>query len=445
MFKGKVMVRTLIWLLLSLFSCLGLANYALQQQYEKQSEQFRILYRDISVKLVQNDVILSLLSAHGAFELVQQRFPQVIRWESRPAQRPAGSLVSAGNGQYWLSGQHYSLLIDLNPLLDTLLHRHRFQTFSIHWQQQTLISRGDARAPFHWRWDKKLASPSQPFVLSAGNNPNWRDMPWLVMLATLLFWAAAIYFISQYQRQKRQRELADLRARFSELTRLNALGEIAAGLAHELNQPLTATLSYNQAALRLINQRQPQNAAPLLDAAVVQIKRIGELIQAFRQRLGSEQVAPQPVSLGNIWRHTAQLLETERRQGKVKLIARLPDDLPEIVAIPLYIEQILHNLLSNAIQAQQGMKAGEAWVAIAARQEREGVTIEVSDGGPGLSQQALEQVFMPFFTTREQGLGLGMALTETLVQRLNGTISVRNLAGQGACFTVWLPLRTTEA
>lgn len=178
---------------------------------------------------------------------------------------------------------------------------------------------------------------------------------------------------------------------------------------------------------------------------MVQIKRVAELIQVFRQRLGSEQIPPQPVNLGRIWRHTAQLLETELRQGKVKPIARIPDDLPAIVSVPLYIEQILHNLLSNAIQAQQGMTTGEAWVAIAARQERDGVSIEVSDGGPGLSEQALEQVFMPFFTTREQGLGLGMALTETLVQRLNGTINVRNITGKGACFTVWLPLKTTEA
>ena len=90
MFKGKTMVRAIIWLLLSLISCGGLVNYALQQQYEKQSEQFRILYRDVSVKLAQNDVILSLLSAHGAFELVQQRFPQVIRWEPRATVRGAG-------------------------------------------------------------------------------------------------------------------------------------------------------------------------------------------------------------------------------------------------------------------------------------------------------------------------------------------------------------------
>lgn len=438
------MVKVIVWLLLSLLSCGGLVNHALQQQYEKQSEQFRIFYRDIAVKLAQNDVILSLLSAHGAFELVQQRFPQVIRWEPRPAQRPAGSLASAGNGQYWLSGQHYSLLIDLNPLLDNLLHRHRFQSFSLNWQQQPLIIRGDGTAQFHWRWDKKLASPSQPFVLSAGNDPDWRHMPWLLMLATLLFWAAAIYFFDQYRRQKRQRELADLRARFSELTRLNALGEIAAGLAHELNQPLTATLSYNQAALRLINQQQPHHAAPLLDAAVVQIKRISQLIQTFRQRLGSEQVSPQPVSLMQLWRRTTQLLETELRQGKVKLHALIPDDLPAIVTVPLYLEQILHNLLSNAIQAQRELTTGDAWVAIAALVASDGITIEVSDGGPGLSDQALEQVFMPFFTTREQGLGLGMALTETLVQRLNGTITARNIAGQGACFTVWLPLRTTE-
>lgn len=118
--------------------------------------------------------------------------------------------------------------------------------------------------------------------------------------------------------------------------------------------------------------------------------------------------------------------------------------MPRLFAPPLWIEQILHNIASNAIQAQENNAVGTAWINLAATATDEGIALTLTDGGPGLSEQALQHVFMPFFTTRAQGIGLGMALTDTLIQRLNGTIEATNIVGQGACFRLWLPIHPEE-
>lgn len=438
------MLKIVIWLVLSLISSCGWVVYALQQQYEEQSAEFRILYRDIAVKLSQHDAILSLLSANSNPEVIKQQFPQILRWQQRAENATEYTLDPAGNGTYWLNAQHFALLVDLNTLIADIPQVNYFQHLSLDWNKTPLIERGSGTASPYWLWDKTLVSPSQPLGLSAGNSPDWAKLPWLMMLLSSLFWAGAIYFINQYRANKHQRNIANQRAHFSELTRLNAMGEIAAGIVHELNQPLTAALSYNQAALRLIRQQQVQEVPPLLDATVVQIKRISDLLLQFRQKLTREQRELQPVNLNQIWLRVVMLLEKELRSGKITIINKIPETLPDLLADPLWIEQILHNILANAIQAQQQSQLGSGWVAIKADQSDNGISLTISDGGPGLSTQALQEVFMPFFTTRPDGLGLGMALTETLVQRLNGNIKVDNIKGQGACFTLWFPLNSQE-
>lgn len=436
------MLRIAIWLALSLLSSGGWVFYALQQQYEEQSAEFRILYRDIAVKLSQHDAILSLLSENSDPKVIQQQFPQILRWQPRPESASANTLVPASHGTYWLNAKQFALLIDLNTLIADLPQIKYFQRLSLDLNKTPLITLGPDNANLYWQWDKKLVSPSQPLDLSVGNNPDWGRLPWLMMLISSLFWGVAIYFISQYRANKHQRNIANLRAHFSELTRLNAMGEIAAGIVHELNQPLTAALSYNQTALRLIKLQQVQDVPPLLDATVVQIKRISDLLLQFRQKLTREQRELQPVNLNQIWLRVVMLLEKELRGGKITIINQIPDDLPELLADPLWVEQIFHNVLTNAIQAQQHSPSG--WVRITATIADKGISLTISDGGPGLSAQALQEVFMPFFTTRSDGLGLGMALTESLVQRLHGNIKVENIEGQGASFTLWLPLNSQE-
>lgn len=437
------MRKALIWLILTVLSGGGVVVYALHQQYEEQSAEFRILYRDITVKLSQNDVILALLSNSSDPAVVQQKFPYILRWQTQPHEPPRPDINPARAGTYWINSPQGSLLIDLPTLLADFVRTQKFRHFSLSWKDTPLITQGAEGKGDWWRWEKDIASPSQPLNLLVTNNPDWRSLPWLVLLLVGVFWAVVIYFYNQYQMTKRQRNIANLRAHFSELARLNAMGEIAAGMVHELNQPLTAILSYSQTAQRLIKQQQTEKAQPLLDASVMQTKRISALLLAFREKLHSDEQALQPVNLRQVWERVTMLLGNEIERGKVSVINQVPESLPSLIASPLGIEQIFHNLLNNAIQAQQ--KTEKAWVTIHASQTADSIILTVTDGGQGLSEQALEQVFMPFFTTRKDGLGLGMALTETLVQRLNGSIQAQNSATGGACFTLVFPLTQQEA
>ncbi|WON78014.1 HAMP domain-containing sensor histidine kinase [Serratia sp. UGAL515B_01] len=439
------MFKVLLWLVLTLFSGCGVVIYALQQQYEDQSVTYRILYREVTVKLSQAETILSLLSVASDPSIVQQKFPQILAWKPLPKEATTKTLRSADNGTYWLENQSFALLIDPQLLLADIPQIHSFKHIIMSWHNMPLFEIGEGGKSTFWQWHKGISSNLQPFELSAYNNPDWLDLPWSLLLLLSVIWAIVVYFIGQYRIKKRQHSIAVQREHFSELTRLNAMGEITTGIIHELNQPLTAVLSYNQAALRLISQQQTNKVAPLLDAAVIQIKRISTLLLHFRQKLTLEQVAFQEVNFSGVWRRVTMLLENDINQGKVKIINQMPESLPTLRADPLWIEQIFHNIVSNAIQAQQHNNASCAWVAITADHSDQGITLVITDGGPGLSEQALQQVFIPFFTTRHEGLGLGMALTETLVQRLNGSIKAENIIGQGACFTLWFPFNTQEA
>jgi len=438
------MVKGLIWLLLTALSGGGVMVYALHQQYEEQSAEFRILYRDITVKLAQNDVILALLSNSSDPAVVQQKFPYILRWQTKPHEPPRPDINPARAGTYWINSTQGSLLIDLPTLLADFVRTQKFQHFSLSWKGTPLITQGaEGNNDDGWRWEKQITSPSQPLNLLVTNNPDWRSLPWFVMVLLGLFWAVVIYFYNQYQVTKHQRNIADLRAHFSELARLNTMGEIAAGMVHELNQPLTAVLSYSQTAQRLIKQQQAEKAEPLLDAAVMQTRRISSLLLAFREKLHSDEQTLQPVDLHQIWARVVMLLGNEIERGKVSVINKMPESLPAVMASPLGVEQIFHNLINNAIQAQQQMD--KAWVAVSASQTANQIILTVTDGGPGLSEQALQQVFMPFFTTKKDGLGLGMALTETLVQRYSGSIQAQNSEMGGACFTLIFPLIEPEA
>jgi signal transduction histidine kinase len=438
------MFKIIGWLVLALLSSGGLTAYFLQQQYEEKSASFRILYRDVTVKLSQHDAIIPLLPASQYSREVQRIFPQIIHWRSHPGIEPRRTIVVEPNGRYWLNIDNQSLLIDLNRLMGDLIGENSFRHLALHWNNQLLFAQGAVQAPYYWQWDKVIASQSQPFVLSAGDNPDWSALPWPVILSPALFWGLVLYLINQYRTNRRRRDIDALRTHYAEITRLNTLGELTAGIVHELNQPLTAILSYNQTALRLIRQKHTEQLPPLLEAAVVQIKRTDSLLQQFRQKLTSERVDYQPVALAGLWARVVTLLDNEIRSKKVKILTRIPDDLPALFAPPLWIEQILHNIASNAIQAQENNVTGTAWIRLEVSVINEGISLTLTDGGPGLTEQALQQVFMPFFTTRPQGIGLGMALTDTLIQRLNGTIEASNISGQGACFRLWLPIQSQE-
>lgn len=209
------MLKIISWLLLTSLSCAGLGAWFLQQQYEEKSTDFRILYREITVKLSQHDAIIPLLPASKNSAGVQHILPQIVEWR-RPGHNspePRQPLVPEGPGRYWLNRPGLSLLIDLNTLLNTLPEKKTFRYLAISWGRTTLYEQGNARISAWWRWEKTVASPTQPFLVSAGDNPVWSKLPWWQIVSPALFWALALYLLTQYQANKRSRNIADQRVR----------------------------------------------------------------------------------------------------------------------------------------------------------------------------------------------------------------------------------------
>lgn len=431
----------LIWLLLSALSAGMVIRSQLDEQFRLQTAEFEQIAASLMKSLAQHDALMPLLNNGDSFTLMQKKFPQIIRLAPLPVTgNPDEQVTLAGPGQYWLNNhfRHVRLLIDARRMIGTLPQLARFQQVSVLWEGQVLYQSGAPEAHTHWQWSRQLNSPSQPFMLTASSHLPWRGLSWDLMAALTLIWGVVILTVRKVMQQNHRRKVADLRVHFFELTRMDTMNEVTAGMAHELNQPLTAVMSYNQSALRLLEMQQYDRIPAVLEASVLQVRRISSLLQSWRDNLQNQSAERLPVDIRALWRRVEMLLDRELHDGGIKVEYRFPSPMPALTAVPLWLEQIFHNLLSNAIQAQQGR--AKPWVTVAAIRIENQLKIEVSDGGPGLSEQALSHVFIPFFTTRQEGIGLGMTLAETLMLKLNGRIEVANRPEGGACFTLWLPL-----
>ncbi|MBE2242322.1 MAG: GHKL domain-containing protein [Burkholderiaceae bacterium] len=291
-------------------------------------------------------------------------------------------------------------------------------------------------------FDKALDTPSQPFVLHVQRATGPADWPWpsLLALATLL--ALALAALAAVMSQRAGRRRAEQLLRLGRTARLNALGELAAGMAHELNQPLTAVIASTQAARRLLDD-EPLPQATLREAlghASDQARRAAEVVARLRRRLdrpgGAEELLPVP--LGGAVHSALALLQPELQRLAVRPVV---DDANVIVrADPVALEQILHNLLNNALQALAAVPAPQRTLRLMiSTQQRFGI-LRLRDDGPGLAPQVLNHLFEPFSSTRADGLGLGLSLCHSLAMAMGGTLSAQNVQPHGAEFRLELPL-----
>jgi C4-dicarboxylate-specific signal transduction histidine kinase len=245
----------------------------------------------------------------------------------------------------------------------------------------------------------------------------------------------------QRAEQRRARELL----RLGQIGRLNALGELAAGIAHELNQPLTAVLASTGAAQRLLADDEPdlRTARQAMDQATQQARRAADVLSRLRRLIERPEagapmqalrVAPRLVG-------ALDLLETDLRRLGVRPTVDCQPPALAVQAEPVAFEQIVHNLLSNALQALERVPAGERRLEITARVDGDHVCITVRDSGPGIAPEVLPRLFEPFFTTRPpgRGLGLGLSLCETLTLGMGGALTGGNASSRGAEFRLELP------
>lgn len=254
----------------------------------------------------------------------------------------------------------------------------------------------------------------------------------------LLYLALFGLFRSLIRRQRevesRLSRLSSEHERIVQMEKLSAVGLMIGEIAHQINNPLVGVINLSELA-----ERQPGN--PERTQALLQdIRQAGEHCSAFvRRMLDFTRLSgfqPQPCGLQAVASETIQLLTlTLQRHPEVALEA--PAAPIDVVIDPVLVRHALFNLLTNAVQASPS----QGNVRVVIRAAAAGWAIEVLDEGPGIARELMDKLFTPFFSTRPEGIGLGLAVCEHIAVLHGGTVSAHNLPERGACFTLWLPAR----
>ncbi|HEP0984097.1 TPA: sensor histidine kinase [Enterobacter ludwigii] len=416
----------IVWLLACLISGVLLYAEQIRRQFWERDREFSTRYSTLSAVLTQNESVLPLLNGEEDLAALRKKFPHILALEKTSGRAlNAARVESTRDCQYWLYNpwRQIRVLIDLAPLLST---QHTFDALAIRFNDADNAPPAGA----FWHWQRTFTQPTQPFTLMATAKPHWLAVSWWVYPFLFFGWAVLIAAASLLLWQRRQRQHAEQRAHYYQHARLNTLGEITAGIVHEINQPLTAVQTWIQGAQRQQLQANPQAVSQALAAALVQTQRISALLTRFREHVVQEKVTLRDIDLKPCWQQVVDLLEHERRSEHIAVSHAFAVGATRVLADRLWLEQVLHNLLSNAIQAQQ--ECAQGWVKITSEKRENWIYITLTDSGPGFSPEALQNAFMPFYSGRTEGIGLGMTLTESLMTRMNGSITLGNAAQGGA-------------
>jgi PAS domain S-box-containing protein len=247
-------------------------------------------------------------------------------------------------------------------------------------------------------------------------------------------------------RLEAERGLERTRREMERLGRANVLGELVSALAHELNQPLAAILSNAQAARRFLASGNPtlDELREILDDIVRDDKRAGEVIQRLRLMLAKGEVEKEHFRIQEPLREVLGLVSGELDAHGIRVREALDPDLPPLKAGRVETQQVLMNLLVNAVRAVSESPAERREIRIRAeRQGRDAAVVSIEDSGPGIAPDELSRVFEPFFTTRVDGMGMGLAICRRIVEAHGGRIWAENV-GDGARFSFTLSLVAPE-
>ncbi len=237
-------------------------------------------------------------------------------------------------------------------------------------------------------------------------------------------------------------------AHLAQVSRFAAMGEMAAGIAHELNQPLSAIATYAQACDRMLERPEPD--LPEIHAALKQIAaqalRAGEVIRRLRHMVSNRQTDRVPVSINEVIQELATLASTDMRHGEIDLVFDLSQDAGAVSIDRVQVQQVLLNLLRNAIEALDGLAGERRKIIVGTRclADHE-VEVFVRDRGPGIPQDTVDRMFDPFYTTKRSGTGLGLAISRTIARAHHGTLAHRPNPDGGAEFYLRLPCMEREA
>lgn len=258
----------------------------------------------------------------------------------------------------------------------------------------------------------------------------------------IAFTAIGLFMLQQLRRMEVQRQRAEDQALrhqtdLAHIDRINTMGEMASSLAHELNQPLAAISTYCQAGLRIIenNEDKPEKLAHALEHASIQSQRAGQIIRQMRQLASKGIVRREPVDINRVIHDTVDLVREELKRKNISLTLDLENNLPEAVADETQIEQVILNLLRNAIEAMfYDSESAHRLLISSQRTDPKSIQVTINDTGPGMDKETLDRIFDTFYTTRKEGMGLGLSISRTIIEAHGGQLTAHSAPGTGSTF-----------
>ncbi len=485
-----VLRRHLLWLLggmaLAVAGAVGLARLELTRRFEAFETDARIVHRLLSQRVVQHDAILETLAllqpavagTQGQEQHLPALYPQILSvqrhgpsqtWpdpqlakaeaESRRLKHPVLGAVDFQTGRYQLlmaaQPGSYVVTLDLQAVVPWNEWPMEREGSAVHVAldhagQRMVLQAGhglDRSTGWPFEFHKRLAADSQPFEVVLQQRVSWAELPWARMLLWSAAVAAVLTLLRLFLRQRAEQQRSQALLRLGQVARLNTLGELAAGMAHELNQPLTAVLANTQAAQRLLAEDPPElgTARSAMEQASAQARRAAEVLGRLRRSVERPDPAAQirALNLNEAVQQALYLLEPECRRRGVTPELQAPATVL-VRAEPVALEQIVHNLLMNALQALEQVPAPERRLVLSLRQQDGRGELSMSDSGPGIAPEVLPHIFEPFYTTRNGGLGLGLSLCETLATGMDGRLTVEAWPPRGTRFGLTLPSSTSS-
>jgi two-component system NtrC family sensor kinase len=290
-------------------------------------------------------------------------------------------------------------------------------------------------------------------ALDAVNHANFVTLVGL-HLSALIILAVTMLITRHMIKVIRQRdEVADqLNRQYMQASKLASIGELSAGVAHEINNPLAIILTERQILLDMKGQAPPMDpdwnaqfddSMEQIDIQIQRCKRITQNLLRFARRTQS---LIETIDLNAFVKEVVELMEREARTSGIKFFTDLQENLPDIHSDPSQLQQVFLNMITNAMDAHDGMPYGTISITTGSENSGNAVRIVFADTGSGIRPEHLEKLFDPFFTTKAvgKGTGLGLSICYSIIERLGGRIKVKSTPGKGSEFIISLPMNPPE-
>lgn len=238
-----------------------------------------------------------------------------------------------------------------------------------------------------------------------------------------------------------EQSLQEAKAELARVTRIATMGELTASIAHEINQPLTAVVTNGSASLNWLAMRPPDlhEAREAITRAIHEAIRASDVIRSVRAMVNKDLPKKEDLDLNDVIRNMLTLTKSELQSASVTVRTELAEDIPAVIADRVQIQQVMLNLVMNAIESMISITDRPRELLIKSTRLQEGVQIQVEDSGAGLDPAQAERLFDPFFTTKAQGLGMGLSISRSIIEGHGGRLSVTPRSPHGAVFQFILP------